>query len=213
MGVMLAAGARIAEMSRRLVLATVWLVAIGAVAFTAVLLTTLHGPPVRMSGLTAIVDGSGQDPPKPAERWRWRVVRSLSAHHVMVIEVETSALGDAKAISAQLVEPVKSSTGDPDLLLPDWSAQGTARRTPCPMDPGGRLCGAAIHGLVSRTRACEEKACEEKGCEETGAAGQPGDAPHGCLLHEPAGSRRSADARSSRFARVAVCECGSVPCS
>lgn len=38
----------------------------------------------------------------------WQVVHQLSAHHVLVVEVETERVGEALAIAHQLVDPVKA---------------------------------------------------------------------------------------------------------
>jgi hypothetical protein len=48
--------------------------------------------------------GSGRESP-PSDGWR--VVRSLAAHRVLVVEVETGRPQQARAIALQLVEPQK----------------------------------------------------------------------------------------------------------
>lgn len=66
----------------------------------------------------------------------WRVVRSFSAHSVMVVDVQTDRLEDAKAIAVQIVEPVKRDymeimiyfrSGGPRRDLPDRRVQWTPR--------------------------------------------------------------------------------------
>lgn len=39
----------------------------------------------------------------------WKVVHQLSAHHVLVVEVETTRVHEAAEIAQQLAEPVKAS--------------------------------------------------------------------------------------------------------
>ena len=48
-------------------------------------------------------------PPAPGTRYPgWTVTRAYSAHHAMVVEVETDLPIDASSIAAQIVEPRKS---------------------------------------------------------------------------------------------------------
>jgi hypothetical protein len=59
---------------------------------------------------------------------RWTVTEHLSAHHVLIAQVETDYLGEAVAIAQQLIEPVKGQyaevliyfhrPGRPDTLPP-----------------------------------------------------------------------------------------------
>jgi hypothetical protein len=47
-------------------------------------------------------------PPRAGTRFPgWTVTKAYSAHHVMVVEVETDLLDTARQIAAQVVEPVK----------------------------------------------------------------------------------------------------------
>jgi hypothetical protein len=48
-------------------------------------------------------------PPRAGTRFPgWTVTKAYSAHHVMVVEVETDLLDTARQIAAQVVEPVKA---------------------------------------------------------------------------------------------------------
>jgi hypothetical protein len=73
---------------------------------------------------------------------RWTVTEHLSAHHVLIAQVETDHLNEAVAIAQQLVEPLKSKytevliyyhrPGRPDTLPPrrvQWTPTGGYRET------------------------------------------------------------------------------------
>jgi hypothetical protein len=48
-------------------------------------------------------------PPRVGTRFPgWTVTRAYSAHHMMVVEVETDVVGNASRIAAQVVEPLKA---------------------------------------------------------------------------------------------------------
>jgi len=64
-----------------------------------------------------------------ANPWaRWTVTRSLSAHHVMLVDIETRYLDEAMGIAKQIADPIKfryaevvmyfHRPGRPDLLPP-----------------------------------------------------------------------------------------------
>ncbi len=92
-------------MKARLGIVAVWLVALVGVAGLLRLLSDVSGPP-RRPLLEAAVPADtvrGVYFP-PAEGWK--VVDQLSAHHVLVLEVETERLDEARAIAQQLVGPV-----------------------------------------------------------------------------------------------------------
>jgi hypothetical protein len=111
---------------RRGFLIGVWLAAISALAVAGLAIYEIkRTPPVRV-------------PPPPIDRLparqrhnslsRWTVTEHLSAHHVLIAQVETDYLHEAMAIAQQLTEPVKSKyaevliyfhrPGRPDTLPP-----------------------------------------------------------------------------------------------
>lgn len=92
-------------MKARIGAIVVWSVALVGVAGLLRLLSVVGGPP-RRPLIEAVV---------PADTVRgvyfpsaegWKVVDQLSAHHVLVLEVETERLDEARAIAQQLVGPV-----------------------------------------------------------------------------------------------------------
>ena len=48
--------------------------------------------------------------------WSWRVTRATPAHRTLVVEVEARVVGDARAIAAQIVEPVRTHGYDEILI-------------------------------------------------------------------------------------------------
>jgi hypothetical protein len=112
----------------RVALALVWLVAAsvtGGVAFIGYDLTrpTMTPPPVRLEQIPK----SRRDPNPWAH---WSVTEQLSAHHVLIVHVETRRLDEARAISRAIVDPILPKEryaeiliyfhrpGRPDLLAP-----------------------------------------------------------------------------------------------
>jgi len=92
-------------MRPRLGIVALWLVALAGVAGLVYLVSLVGGPPRRPLIEAAVPADTvrGVYFP-PAEGWK--VVDQLSAHHVLVLEVETERLGEARAIAQQLVAPV-----------------------------------------------------------------------------------------------------------
>ena len=115
-----------------MVLIVVWLAAAGAVGIMAVAIYEVkRTPPVRPKPLT--VDRlPAQQPHNTASRWT--VTEHLSAHNVLIAQVETAHLEEAVSIAQQLTEPIKEKyaevliyfhrPGRPDTLPPrrvQWS--------------------------------------------------------------------------------------------
>jgi hypothetical protein len=113
-------------MMQRVVLVTIWVAASAAVAVLGFAVYELkRTPPVAV-------------PPTPVEKMpsrqrhntlsRWTVTEHLSAHNVLIANVETEHLNEALAIAQQLTEPVKGKyaevliyfhrPGRPDTLPP-----------------------------------------------------------------------------------------------
>ena len=92
-------------MKSRLGIIALWIVALVGVAGLVRLLSLVSGPPPRPLIEAAVpADTVRGIYFPPAEGWR--VVEQLSAHHVLVLEVETERLQEARAIAQQLVGPV-----------------------------------------------------------------------------------------------------------
>jgi hypothetical protein len=116
-------------------LVVLWVAAAGAVGVLGIAIYELkRTPPVRTPPVA--VD---RLPTRQAHRSaaRWTVTEHLSAHNVLIAQVETDYLGDALAIAQQLTEPVKEKyaevliyfhrPGRPDVLPPrrvQWTPQG-----------------------------------------------------------------------------------------
>jgi hypothetical protein len=108
------------------------LLAIWAIAATAVVLMawaifeTRRTPPVKAAPPITVEVTSPRQKYNPASRWT--VTEHLSAHHVLIAQVETEHLNDAMAIAQQLTEPLKDKyaevliyfhrPGRPDTLPP-----------------------------------------------------------------------------------------------
>ena len=92
-------------MKARLGIISLWVVALGGVAALVYLVSLVGGPPRRPLIEAAVPADTvrGVYFP-PAEGWK--VLDQLSAHHVLVLEVETERMGEVKAIAQQLVQPV-----------------------------------------------------------------------------------------------------------
>lgn len=119
---------------RPLGLILVWIAAAGALGVLGVVIYEVkRTPPVRPAA--AAVDRL------PARQTfntatRWTVTEHLSAHHVLIAQVETVYLHEARAIAQQLTEPIKDKyaevliyfhrPGRPDTLPPSrvqWTRQ------------------------------------------------------------------------------------------
>ncbi len=94
---------------RRFVLIVVWLAAAGAAAalgLTIYEVTRTRTPAARVQSQPIVVEVmSPRQKHNPATRWT--VTEHLSAHHVLIAQVETAHLQDALSIAQQLTEPVK----------------------------------------------------------------------------------------------------------
>ena len=114
----------------------VWLTAAAATAFLAFFIFELKGTPA-----SSVNGGSQNDSPRrpmrvevlsPRQKFnpatRWTVTEHLSAHNVLIAQVETTHLNEAVAIAQQLTEPIKEKyaevliyfhrPGRPDTLPP-----------------------------------------------------------------------------------------------
>ena len=111
---------------QRAVLAAIWLAAAGAIAILGFAIYEVkRTPPVR-PGPVAVDRLPARQSYNPAARWT--VTEHLSAHHVLIAQVETAYLNEASAIARQLTEPIKEKyaevliyfhhPGRPDLLPP-----------------------------------------------------------------------------------------------
>jgi hypothetical protein len=111
---------------QRALLVVIWLAAAAAVGVVGVTIFELKRP------RTAAVPPPALDELPPRQRHnsvaRWTVTEHLSAHSVLIAQVETEHLDDALSIAQQLTEPVKSKyaevliyfhrPGRPDTLPP-----------------------------------------------------------------------------------------------
>ena len=111
---------------RHLALVAVWLAAAGAVAIMAFAVYEVkRTPPVRPQPVAVDRLPAKQTYNTAA---RWTVTEHLSAHNVLIAQVETAYLNEAIAIAQQLTEPLKDKyaevmiyfhrPGRPDLLPP-----------------------------------------------------------------------------------------------
>src|SRR5918992_4097556 len=94
-------------MSRVLLFGAAWTLMLAALAFAFLRL----GMPSAVSVATAThPEALPPAPPPPRAGTRfpgWTVTKAYSAHHMMVVEVETDMPDTARQIAAQVVEPVK----------------------------------------------------------------------------------------------------------
>jgi hypothetical protein len=94
-------------MARVLIFGAVWTLVLAALLFA------LHRP--STSTLASVTDAGRpavQPPPPPPPRAGtrfpgWTVTKAYSAHHMMVVEVETDMPYTARQIATQVVEPLK----------------------------------------------------------------------------------------------------------
>lgn len=120
----------------RVGLAVVWLIAVTFAAGVALVGYTLaSGPVVAPQPMSIERLPATRHDPNP---WaRWSVTEQIIAHHVLIATVETRYLGEARAITRQIVDPIKSNyaeiliyfhrPGRPDLLAPrrvQWTPRG-----------------------------------------------------------------------------------------
>jgi hypothetical protein len=113
---------------RRLVLVVVWLAATGTVVALRLTIYQLKRSPAVQAQPEPIVVEVMSPRQKHNPATRWTVTEHLSAHHVLIAQVETAYLQDAMSIAQQLTEPVKHKyaevmiyfhrPGRPDTLPP-----------------------------------------------------------------------------------------------
>lgn len=107
-------------------LVAVWVAAAGSIVLLGLAVYEVkRTPPVRPKPLVVEVMSPRQ---KHNPTTRWTVTEHLSAHRVLIAQVETDYLHEAKAIAQQLTEPVKEKyaevmiyfhrPGRPDTLPP-----------------------------------------------------------------------------------------------
>jgi hypothetical protein len=113
---------------QRLVLIAIWLVAAAAVTLMGwAIYEAKRTPSVNRSDTPISVEVMApRQKHNPASRWT--VTEQLSAHHVLIAQVETEHLQEALAIAQQLTEPIKEKyaevmiyfhrPGRPDTLPP-----------------------------------------------------------------------------------------------
>jgi hypothetical protein len=120
---------------RRVLFTAVWLAAAAAVGVLGFAVYELkRTPPVRPQAPVAVDRLPAKQPYNSMARWT--VTEHLSAHNVMIAQVETAHLNDAIAIAQQLTEPLKDKyvevliyfhrPGRPDTLPPrrvQWTAK------------------------------------------------------------------------------------------
>jgi hypothetical protein len=94
--------------ARVLIFSLAWIAALG---LSAALLVQSSRPAPRMARASpAPVSKSNRLPKAGASDERypgWTVKRAFSAHHVMVVDVETDRPAEARRIAIQIVEPVR----------------------------------------------------------------------------------------------------------
>lgn len=110
----------------RVGLIAIWLAAAGAgVVLALVIYEVKRTPPVRPKTISVEVMSPRQ---KFNPATRWTVTEHLSAHNVLIAQVETAHLEEAVSIAQQLTEPIKDKyaevliyfhrPGRPDTLPP-----------------------------------------------------------------------------------------------
>jgi hypothetical protein len=106
-----------------------WIVALLGAVGLAYLVGVVGGPPSHPSplGPPSSAPTSGLSSPPNED---WTVIHQLSAHHMLVVEVETARLDEAGAIAQQLTEPVKDRYSEILVYLyrPGTHGQLAARR-------------------------------------------------------------------------------------
>jgi hypothetical protein len=111
---------------RRVLLAAIWLAAVLGIGVLGFAIYELkRTPPVQPKAMTVEVMSPRQ---KHNPLARWTVTEHLSAHNVLIAQVETEYLSEAVAIAQQLTEPIKDKyaevmiyfhrPGRPDTLPP-----------------------------------------------------------------------------------------------
>jgi non-ribosomal peptide synthetase component E (peptide arylation enzyme) len=113
---------------REFVLVVVWLAALGAIVAVALTIHEVKRTPAVQAQPRPIVVEVMSPRQKQNPSARWTVTEHLSAHHVLIAQVETDHLQDAMSIAQQLTEPVKEKyaevmiyfhrPGRPDTLPP-----------------------------------------------------------------------------------------------
>lgn len=121
-------------MRQAIALVLVWGVALAAVGGLVLLVYQVQ---VQRSAPIVRDDGIPVAQPRRLPWARWTVTGSLSAHHVLIVDIETEYLHEAMAIARQVADPVKfryaevliyfHRPGRPDLLPPrrvQWTPEG-----------------------------------------------------------------------------------------
>jgi hypothetical protein len=99
----------------RVALVVVWLVAASLTSGLAVVAYDLSRP------VAATAPKPLDELPKArheANPWaQWSVTEQLSAHHVLIVQVETRRLADARAIARRIVEPILPKENFAEILI------------------------------------------------------------------------------------------------
>jgi hypothetical protein len=93
-------------MARVLLFGAAWTLVLAALLFA------FRGPGLPVASVRSDVRPAVLPPPPPPPRAGtrfpgWTVTKAYSAHHMMVVEVETDLPDTARQIAAQVVEPLK----------------------------------------------------------------------------------------------------------
>lgn len=95
-------------MARVLFFGAAWVALLAALALS----LGIPARPTVPKVSTALRDAAMSAPPPPPRVGTrfpgWTVTRAYSAHHMMVVEVETDTIGNGSRIAAQVVEPLKA---------------------------------------------------------------------------------------------------------
>jgi hypothetical protein len=124
----------------------VWRLAAGGIVWAAALLLFVAGlqprpdraPEARLSAPSLVRALNRPQEASGARWWSWRVTRATSAHKVMLVDVEAQRVGEARAIAAQIIEPVRTHGYDEILIYvrkPGAPVASPARRIQ--WTPGG----------------------------------------------------------------------------
>jgi hypothetical protein len=118
----------------------VLLFGVALMVILAALLVAVRKPgPALATQVSSAVPEPPPAPPRAGERYPgWTVTRAYSAHHMLIVEVDTDLPNTARTIAAQLVEPLKGRydeilvyvrrPDDPKDELPARRIQWTPRR-------------------------------------------------------------------------------------
>jgi hypothetical protein len=94
-------------MARVLLFGAAWLVVLAGLAFAVA--SSSRPKAERSRQLADRVPPPAPPPPRAGTRYPgWTVTRAYSAHHMMVVEVDAASAIEARAVAAQIVEPLKN---------------------------------------------------------------------------------------------------------